>query len=81
MQNSYEPVGDVPTRSVVFDSVSALAIVVGARPRRHTDRGERLPSQGIEEPVVVDVTSGHHGLLARGFGDRAGAGEVSTSLA
>src|ERR1700720_1653448 len=61
-------------------AAAAQLVVVGAGARRAGESAEGLLVQGIDEPVVVDVAGQNGLLLARGAGDRAGAGIVLAVL-
>src|SRR3954469_23806321 len=61
---------------VMSGAAGAESVVVRAGPRRGSQRAEVLLVQGVGQPMVAHVAGEHDCLLARGAGDRRGAGVV-----
>ena len=76
VQDADLSVGELSQSCVVFCSARPLAVVVGAGSRRGFESGEGLRHERVDEPVLVHEPGGYDSLLARGSGDRAGAGVV-----
>jgi hypothetical protein len=74
VQDAHEPVGELAQGGVVFGAAGFELVVVGAGARRGVQRAERLCHEGVDEPIVVHKSGEHDLLVARGAGDRAGAG-------
>ena len=79
VQDPDEPVAELPQRGVVAAAASADGVGVDPRAGAGGQRAERLLVRGVGEAVVTGVTGQYDLLLARGAGDRGGAGVVLAS--
>src|SRR5258708_31071968 len=80
VQDAGEPAGEPAKGVVVFDPTGAQLVVERAGAGRDPERGEGLDHQGVDEPVVAHEPGRDDLLLARGAGDRAGAGVIPAGL-
>src|SRR5947199_9534611 len=76
VQDADQAVGELAQRGVVAGAAAAELVVVGAGAGRGGQRGEGLPGEGVDEPVVEDVAGKNGLLLACGQGVRAGCGVI-----
>jgi hypothetical protein len=81
VQDADDSVGELAQGGVVIGASGFELVVIGTGARRSVPCAEGLGHEGVGEPLIVHISGDYDLLLARGAGDRAGAGVVFADFA